>query len=253
MLSSHSLNLRYLTDYFLVATKDIEEEEDLFTIPLSDILTAQNSALSSQKAEDVSKLQIWDALVLAMIYEDGKGEESAWWPYLNILPTEFDTLMYWSSTELAELQGSTVVNKIGKDQAETRFRNDLLPITQSDPALFGRHAALFVGPDAEANFLQIAHRMATLIMAYGFDLDSKYPFGEGSYEDDEDEDLEKEFNKGMVPLADLLNADGELNNVSSIELRADFKITSVGSFGTKRNDNDHGRHRAHQSRPAGLQ
>jgi SET domain-containing protein 6 len=65
--------------------------------------------------------------------------------------------------------------------------------------------------------------MATLIMAYGFDID-KSPDNadaddESEEEDvlvsDDEEDQDQVTSKGMVPLADLLNASAANNNVCS--------------------------------------
>jgi len=149
-----------------------------------------------------------------MIYEDGQGQQSEWWPHLQILPTQFDTLIYWSPFELAELEGSAVLDKIGKDGADSSFKKILLPIVQQNSELFGCHGQAFHGPDAEATLLELAHRMATLIMAYGFDLEAESLFSEDEDEMGGSSQAAYELNKGMVPLADLFNADGNLNNVS---------------------------------------
>lgn len=150
-----------------------------------------------------------------MIYEDGLGQQSRWWPYLQLLPTHFDTLIYWSPSELRELEGSAVLDKVGKDGADTSFKKILLPIIQRHPDIFGHYSQVFNSHNAETTLLQVAHRMATLIMAYGFDLEA-----EPTSSDDDNDEMDGssqaayEFNKGMVPLADLFNADGCLNNVS---------------------------------------
>lgn len=200
----------------LVATADIEEDEELFSTSLADVLTVQNSTIQKVKPGILDHLDAWNSLILVMIYEDGQTQSSKWWPYLQLLPTHFDTLIYWSPSELAELEGSAVLNKIGKDGADESFRKILLPIVQQNLDLFGRHSRPFQAPNAEDSLLALAHRMATLIMAYGFDLEA-----ETSSSDDEDEmdgssQAAYELNKGMVPLADLFNADGNLNNVSSL-------------------------------------
>lgn len=146
-----------------------------------------------------------------MIYEAGQGEDSKWWPYLQLLPTEFDTLMYWTPAELAELQGSLVIDKIGKDDANRLFIESLLPVVQDHACLFGRLASAFQCVSAKGALLELAHRMATLIMAYAFDIE---------YGDDSDEDclndssIIADLPKAMIPLADIFNADGEKMNVS---------------------------------------
>jgi SET domain-containing protein 6 len=43
---------------------------------------------------------------------------SKWTPYLAVLPKHLDSLVFWSEPELAELQASMVVNRIGREKAE---------------------------------------------------------------------------------------------------------------------------------------
>ncbi|KAH9256957.1 hypothetical protein BASA81_004778 [Batrachochytrium salamandrivorans] len=43
-------------------------------------------------------------LVLTLVLERQKGNESFWFPYLNQLPAQYNTPEYWSSEELSELQ-----------------------------------------------------------------------------------------------------------------------------------------------------
>ena len=203
----------------LVAVEDIGDDEELFSIAHSIVLTVQNSGLQSVKPAMLEHLDAWNSLVLVMIYEDGLATKSKWWPYLNILPREFDTLIYWSPEELAELQGSAVLDKIGKKDADMSFKKSLLPTVIRDAELFGQHAQAFAGPDAEIALLELAHRMATVIMAYGFDLESGSTSSSEYGEDDGADGSSQcayELNKGMVPLADLFNADGDLNNVGCV-------------------------------------
>ena len=210
---------RTLTNMYLVTLEDIEEDEELFTIAHSDILTVQNSGLQKLKPVMLQHLDAWNSLVLVMIYEDGLETKSRWWPYLSILPKQLDTLIYWSREELAELQGSAVLDKIGKDNADMSFKKCLLPLVTQNAKLFGCHAQAFAGHNADTALLEIAHRMATLIMAYGFDLESEL-VSSSEYEDDGADGSSQtayELNKGMVPLADLFNADGDLNNVGALD------------------------------------
>jgi SET domain-containing protein 6 len=150
-----------------------------------------------------------------MLYEYLNGDASNWSSYFAILPTEFNTLMFWSDDELAELQASAVVNKIGKDSANEMFMDQLLPVIQE-------FADIFFAGDARAkqraeemrderNIL-LMHKMGSLIMAYAFDVEPATPRNdvddEGFAEEEEDEALPK----GMVPLADMLNADADRCN-----------------------------------------
>ena len=192
---------------------DIEENEELFSISRIDLITVQNSTLFKRKPEVFRALDQWMSLILVMIFEVGQEEKSKWWPYLQILPEEFDTLMYWSSPELAELQGSFVVDKIGKDKANRSFVDSLLPLVNDHNRLFGKFSAAFHNFNAKDALLEVAHRMATLIMAYAFDIEQNDELDEGC---DDDSSAQPDLSKAMVPLADMFNADGEMMNVGLI-------------------------------------
>jgi SET domain-containing protein 6 len=142
-----------------------------------------------------------------MLYE-AAVPDSKWRPYFSVLPTrgEFDTLIYWDSAELAELEASAVVHKIGKESADKTFREKIWPIVRQDPQLFG-----FAPEVEECAVVEAAHWVGSIIMAYAFDIESereKEIDEEGYVSDEEDEDMPK----AMVPLADLLNADADRNN-----------------------------------------
>lgn len=218
-LSPESL-VSILAESPVVAVEDIEEDEELFRIAQSDVLTVQNSSLQKVKPHLLERLDPWNSLVLVMIYEDGLGKESKWWNYLQLLPTNFDTLIYWSLSELAELEGSAVLNKIKKDDADESFQKFLLPVVQQQPEVFGRHAHDFVGSNASTVLLNLAHRMATLIMAYAFDVEKETSTSEEEDEEEEDDGFSQsayEMNKGLVPLADLFNAGTSI-------VRSDFSL-----------------------------
>lgn len=117
-----------LAEGSLVAVEDVDEDEELFSIAQSDVLTVQTSSLQKVKPPLLERLDSWKSLVLVVICEVGLGKESAWWKYLQILPTNFDTLIYWSSSELAELEGSAVLNKAKRDDADGSLKKSLLQI-----------------------------------------------------------------------------------------------------------------------------
>ncbi|KAF2638911.1 SET domain-containing protein RMS1 [Massarina eburnea CBS 473.64] len=214
----------------LVATQDIHEDELLFRVPRSSLLTVANSILSSEIPKaTLDNLGPWLSLILVMLYEYTNGASSTWAPYFAILPSEFNTLMFWSADELAELQASAVLQKIGKGSANESFEKELLPVIRE-------FAGIFFSGDARAKEkaeemgseqgLALMHKMGSLIMAYAFDVepaDAKKEIDEEGYaSEDEDEALPK----GMVPMADMLNADADRNNArlfyeeSSLSMKA---------------------------------
>jgi SET domain-containing protein 6 len=150
-----------------------------------------------------------------MLYEYKNGNASNWASYFAVLPTSFDTPMFWTDDELAELQASAVINKIGKEGADEVFTEQLLPVIEEFADIFfaGDERAKDRAKEMRSpENLELMHKMGSLIMAYAFDVEpaalSKEVDDEGFAEEEEDEALPK----GMVPLADMLNADAEQCN-----------------------------------------
>jgi SET domain-containing protein 6 len=200
----------------IVATQDIAEHEVLFRIPRSAILSCENSIISNEiPAATFEMLGPWLSLILVMLYEHTNGDASNWAQYFAVLPTEFNTLMFWSDDELAELQGSAVLNKIGKEGANEVFMEHLLPVIKEFADIFfagDERAKQRAEEMRDERNLTLMHKMGSLIMAYAFDIEPATPRKDvdedGFAEEEEDEALPK----GMIPLADMLNADADRNN-----------------------------------------
>ena len=128
-----------------------------------------------------------------------------------MLPRQLDSLVFWSEAELAELQASTVVNKIGKAGAEEMFSNHLVPL----------------GFDTNT-----CHRVASTIMAYAFDIPEDEQSKEGLEKEGED-DLVSDNGEdektilSMIPLADMLNADAHRNNARLICDNAELEMRAI--------------------------
>jgi N-lysine methyltransferase SETD6 len=225
-----------------IATADISAETDLFTIPRSAIISVETSELakklpalfktsnngptmtadpgSNENGErdenvvqiDASDLPVsWLNLILVLLYESLHHSTSQWSPYLFVLPrgpTSFNTLMFWTPSELTELQASAMPSKIGKDSADRMFKDHIITIIE-------QHADIFY-PGTERltheQLLESCHVIGSLIMSYAFDLQPD----EDDDDDDEHqdgwvEDQSRQSTMGMVPMADMLNADAEFN------------------------------------------
>lgn len=158
--------------------------------------------------EDSEPLDSWGSLILVMLYEYLQGEGSQWKPYIDVLPSTFDTPIFWSSSELKELEGTCLTaEKIGKQESDDILRGRLLPVVLQNPTVFYPKGARELNED---ELLHLAHRMGSAIMAYAFDLDN-----DNEQSDDEEEgwieDREGQTMLGMVPMADILNANAEFN------------------------------------------
>lgn len=229
----------------VVATTDVPADTVLFTIPRRTILDPSTSglqtALSSlflkhdnQAAEDWEEAGLpvpWLELILVLIYEYLQGPASKWEPYLAYLPhsaSSFNTLIFWSADELAQLQASHVRHKLGKESADRDFRRFVLPFVKANEALFytgneGANSQL-----SDDQLLELAHVMGSVVMAYAFDLENENDNSDAD-EGDEDgwtEDKQRPQKLGMVPFADLLNADAEFNaHLAHLEDR--LEMTSI--------------------------
>ncbi|KAL2148418.1 hypothetical protein VTH82DRAFT_2338 [Thermothelomyces myriococcoides] len=217
----------------LIAIEDLRSRNAgrgivLFTIPRSSIICAATSGLrneipdifdlegdedgSSDSGGDdgVSTLQdSWTLLILILIYEYLREDTSQWKPYLDVLPSTFDTPMFWSPVELAELQASALVAKVGREEADRMIRAKILPVIRSHDNVFFPNGRQRLDDN---QLLELAHRMGSAIMAYAFDLEKDDDTNEGASEQDEwVEDREGKTMLGMVPMADMLNADAEFN------------------------------------------
>ncbi|UPK93417.1 hypothetical protein LCI18_004352 [Fusarium solani-melongenae] len=200
----------------IIALQDIPAETTLFTIPRKGIINVETSELPKKLPDvfdldkpiddddEAPRLDSWSSLILVMMYEYLQGEKSQWKPYFDVLPSSFDTPMFWSESELDQLQASHMRHKIGKADAENMFRKTLLPIIRNNSSIFGGENR------SDDDLVQIAHRMGSTIMAYAFDLEND----EDEEEEEADgwvEDREGKSMMGMVPMADILNADAEFN------------------------------------------
>ncbi|GAA5919833.1 hypothetical protein JCM1841_004005 [Sporobolomyces salmonicolor] len=192
-----------------VALLDIEPDTLLFSIPRSILLTTSTAALPSLlPAESWSALSGWTPLILSLMYEYLRT--ATWTPYLSLLPPpgSFNSLMFWSDDELADLKGSMVLGKIGKDEAEQEFEETVVPFIKEHEAVFGK---------AEDYTLELFHWMGSLVLSRSFHVDHKEE-DEGKEDEEEDSDDEEEDERedvadvAMVPFADLLNAKSGCDN-----------------------------------------
>ncbi|KAF7552245.1 hypothetical protein G7046_g7478 [Stylonectria norvegica] len=203
----------------IVALEDIAAETTLFEIPRQSIINVETSELPSKLPDvfnnedqamevddDTPQIDSWTQLILVMIYEYLQGDNSSWKSYFEILPSSFDTPMFWQESELEHLQASHMRSKIGKADAENMFRSLLLPIIR-------KNAGLFVSSESHSDeqLVELAHRMGSTIMAYAFDLENDEDAEEGDDTDGWVEDRDGKSMLGMVPMADILNADAEFN------------------------------------------
>ncbi|KAF8694403.1 Rubisco LSMT substrate-binding, partial [Rhizoctonia solani] len=186
--------------------------------------------------------QGWTPLILCMMWEAAKGNGSIWEGYLETMPIRFDTPMFWPITDLEELRGTSIADKIGREEAEKDYIERLVPLLKSRPDLFlPSHLDTYYT-------LEQFHIMGSRILSRSFHVEEdeeekrepeevnpdvsmessrsmevdrsreenpqtevQEGEAENEYEEEEDsdsdsEDGEKVEDVAMVPMADMLNA-----------------------------------------------
>ncbi|KAI0463033.1 hypothetical protein LJB42_003839 [Komagataella kurtzmanii] len=233
----------------VVATRDINEDEVLFSISRDNVLNIQTSSLANVKENNgviLKRLNHWEGLILCLAYERSLGELSRWKGYLDTLPTSFNNLIFWNEEDLNLLKPSLILDRIGSAEAEAMYDKLFSKVVEE----------LGVSEELKDVNLKEFHKIANTIMSYSFDVegeedDQDEEEGEegeeeeeeaeqeeeekenhDNYNEAEDENTEKnqsenesesedeafEFDdhilKSMVPFADTLNADTNLCNAN---------------------------------------
>ncbi|KAG0149390.1 hypothetical protein CROQUDRAFT_669256 [Cronartium quercuum f. sp. fusiforme G11] len=247
-----SISIQSLGDegHGLIATADLEPGTVLFSIPRppaenSPLLTIGTSTFLDRLGPVDSKKisRNWVPLLLTMMWERARAHDEnsvplahSWRPYFEIMPTTFDTLMFWSDEELKELQASTAEADYHQLVAPLiRQRSDLFPVPISSTGKAWKWDD-FYG-------LEIYHCMGSLVLSRSFEVDVN-PENEDETEldaeefvdnkdenggdtsmtaasassrpeegdDQEEEETSNSEGVAMVPLADMLNAKSGCEN-----------------------------------------
>lgn len=161
-----------------------------------------------------------------------------WGPYLNILPNSFDTPMFWTDSELQELAGTDVLEKLGREEATASYWQTLRPYIEKRPHLFLGSLADNIDQVQKymENFysLDMYHVMGSRILSRAFHVKGARDSEDVEEEEEEEEDDSSETDDehesieeiSMVPMADMLNARNGFDNahlfykLHTLEMRA---------------------------------
>ncbi|KAF3083987.1 hypothetical protein TWF102_008791 [Orbilia oligospora] len=199
------------------STDNIPASTTLLNIPVSAIITTTNSSLLERIPSLAEKSQ-WTILILTIMYEASKPD-SQWRSYFDSLPTEFDTLMYWSQDELKELEGSAVLNKIGKEEAETMYLEEIKTFVDANGDVFG-------GVDVS---LEAFHKAGSWIMAFSSDFEKPgHTRDEDAMDDDDDDEYDSlDTDKVLVPFGNLIQIDCNLANCEFLPSEGSVSLVST--------------------------
>ncbi len=138
--------------------------------------------------------------------------EQTWGAYFDIMPTDFSTPMFWSPADLQHLAGTSIADKIARDEAEADYHSKALPYIRSLPQVFldGTGAE---NHEAELNrwySLDTYHIMGSRILSRSFHVKSRKKGLEGKTVDMDDLDSDEgEDEEDDEFEAELLDDEGE--------------------------------------------
>ncbi|KAJ9480124.1 Ribosomal lysine N-methyltransferase 4 [Pseudozyma hubeiensis] len=150
--------------------------------------------------------------------------EQTWGPYLDIMPTEFSTPMFWHEKDLQHLSGTSIADKIAKDEAEADYHNKAIPFILSLPSVFLEGVAedQYQAELQQWYSLDTYHIMGSRILSRSFHVKSRKKGLEGKTVDmddldGEDEDEDEETDAGDESETEVLEDEGEAETTEAGE------------------------------------
>lgn len=137
----------------VVATKPIERGETIVSVPFEMLITValvQASPLGpalEEHSDAVSRASMNGnaaTIALYLMYQRSLGNASHWFQYLELLPKNFTTPLFWEDSELEWLQSREMVTTVKSQRRSAEKDYELLrPILLGSPELFpGEHGSM---------------------------------------------------------------------------------------------------------------
>lgn len=106
----------------LVSERDMLRNEVVMEIPKK-LWIDTDTVASSEIGSVALGLTPWVSIALFLLREKAMGADSSWRPYLDILPEETDSPIFWSEEELSQIQGTQLLSTtIGvKEYVQSEF------------------------------------------------------------------------------------------------------------------------------------
>lgn len=180
----------------VVATEDLPCDHVLFRVPSEAVLSAGTSRFSAHISG--AGLRGWSALIAAITLENA-DPASPWRAYLDALPKQLDTPLFWTERELELLAGTRVVERANGTAVGEHFERVMTPFY----AKVSRKLKAFSLTEEDCS-LETWIRFGSIVLAYSFTI------GGGGGGDSSDSDLSDENEQSeetvLLPFADFLNA-----------------------------------------------
>jgi SET domain len=155
------------------ATSDIEPDEIVLTVPRSTLFTTELLRhvpnLNANTASQVARTTLLGVLLL---HELSKGTASTWWSYLNSMPRTYTTLMYFSPTDIQQLQVSYAVRTAvaAVETANKQWSTEALPLLKQlnhKPKWCSRRAWLWAASTISSRTMYLPWCQAGALTPFG--------------------------------------------------------------------------------------
>ncbi|SPO27722.1 related to RKM4 - ribosomal lysine methyltransferase [Ustilago trichophora] len=138
--------------------------------------------------------------------------QQTWGAYFDIMPTQFTTPMFWTQNDLTHLAGTSIADKIARDEAEADYHNTAIPFIQSLPQVFLEGVEEEAKREQEVQkwySLETYHIMGSRILSRSFHVKSRKKGLEGKTVDMDDLDGDDDEDESE---AEVLEDEGEAEN-----------------------------------------
>ena len=99
-------------------------------------LAAYSAADADASMDDINTSEGTNEEGEPLRHEPRPAGKQRWGPYLDIMPEQFSTPMFWSQEDLQALQGTSIADKIARDEVERDYHAHVRPFIKAHPDLF---------------------------------------------------------------------------------------------------------------------
>ena len=105
----------------VVATRDLEADEEILRVPAALLLTAGSARACLGLPERMIALPEEDLIVLMILAESARGERSRWWSWIRSLPPFVNVPLVWPAAQQKAL-GSVLHERASRQRSEAAAR-----------------------------------------------------------------------------------------------------------------------------------
>jgi len=133
----------------LRAKRDIEADEEVLSVPRPLMFSEEHLSESDQKLLNFCPQMSNLNLAYALVIEKMKGASSSWYPYINTLPSRYNTVLYFTAEQMQRLRGTSVFISAVKQcryvarQYMHMYKFAYMQTNQSINGMFSKHGLCY--------------------------------------------------------------------------------------------------------------